>query len=111
MHNRRNLDTAASDRKRVVNFQRWSDMAKIIHTKSVPQNMQTAYDSIVALTDAFCRDHLDDDYRELAERMAATLCRMRTSPVISGSPGPGPAPSSMYWVRLTFCRTGRHSRT
>ena len=61
-------------------------MAKIISSKPVPQKMLATYESILALTDAFCRNHLDDDYRTLAQRMAATLCRMRTSPVSSGLP-------------------------
>lgn len=61
-------------------------MTKITHSKSVPRNMQVTYDSIVALTDSVCRNHLNDEYRELARRMAARLCRMRTSPVSSGQP-------------------------
>lgn len=61
-------------------------MAKIARSKAVPQKMQGSYESILALTDAFCRDHLDGDYSTLAQRMAATLCRMRTSPVTSGQP-------------------------
>ncbi len=48
--------------------------------------MQTAYDAIVALTDAFCRDHLDDEYRDLARAMTAALCRKRPSPLASGQP-------------------------
>jgi hypothetical protein len=48
--------------------------------------MLARYESILALTNAFCRDHLDDDYRKLAQRMTATLCRMRISPVSSGQP-------------------------
>ncbi len=31
--------------------------------------MQTAYDAVVALTDAFCRDRLNDEYRDLARAM------------------------------------------
>lgn len=61
-------------------------MAKNTRTTSVPQNMRSVYDAIVALTDHFCRDHLDDEYRELAQRMAAALCRKRASPVTSGQP-------------------------
>jgi hypothetical protein len=61
-------------------------MAKITGSKSVPRKILAKYKSILALTDAFCRDHLDDDYRTLAQHMAATLCRMRTSPVSSGQP-------------------------
>src|SRR5579862_4077924 len=48
--------------------------------------MPVTYESILALTDAFCRDHLDGDYPNLAQRMAATLCHIRTSPVASGQP-------------------------
>jgi hypothetical protein len=61
-------------------------MAKTTDSKSVPKNMQAIYENIVALTDTVCRDHLNDEYRDLAQRMAATLCRMRTSPVTSGQP-------------------------
>jgi Domain of unknown function (DUF6398) len=48
--------------------------------------MRATYDAIVALTDHVCRDHLDDEYRELARLMAAALCRKRTSPVTLGQP-------------------------
>ena len=64
----------------------WFDMAKLTHSKSVPKAMQATYDTITALTDAFCRDHLDDEYLELARDMAAALCRKRPSPVSSGQP-------------------------
>ena len=61
-------------------------MAKHSGTKSIPQAMRATYDTIVALTDKVCRDHLDDEYRELARLMAAALCRKRTSPLSSGQP-------------------------
>jgi hypothetical protein len=48
--------------------------------------MQPTHDAIVALTDTFCRDHLNDDYRELAQAMVAALCRKRPSPLASGQP-------------------------
>ena len=53
---------------------------------SVPKAMQATYDAVVALTDAFCRDHLNDEYRDLARAMAAALCRKRPSPLASGQP-------------------------
>ena len=53
---------------------------------SVPKAMQATYDAVVALTDAFCRDHLNDEYRDLARAMAAALCRKRPSPLASGRP-------------------------
>src|SRR5450755_4744841 len=46
--------------------------------------MQATYDAVVALTDAFCRDHLNDEYRDLARAMTAALCRKRPSPLASG---------------------------
>jgi Domain of unknown function (DUF6398) len=48
--------------------------------------MQATYDRVVALTDAFCRDHLNDEYRDLAQAMSAALCRKCPSPLASGQP-------------------------
>ncbi len=48
--------------------------------------MQATYDAVAALTDAFCRDHLNDEYRDLARAMTAALCRKRPSPLASGQP-------------------------
>jgi len=55
-------------------------------TKSVPKAMQAFYDQIVSHTDAFCQKHLNEEYRELAQHMAAALCRKRPSPLVSGRP-------------------------
>jgi hypothetical protein len=52
----------------------------------VPKSMQTKYDAVIALTDAFCRDHLNDEYRDLAQAMTAALGRKRPSPLASGQP-------------------------
>jgi hypothetical protein len=59
-------------------------MTKLGRAMSVPRQLQPTYESIIALTDPFCRNHLNDEYRELAQRMAAALCRKRSSPVTSG---------------------------
>ena len=59
-------------------------MSKVTRSMSVPKTMQARYDQIVALTDEFCRQHLNDEYRDLARAMAAALCRKRPSPVASG---------------------------
>ncbi len=48
--------------------------------------MQATYNAVVALTDAFCRDHLNDECRDLARAIAAALCRKRPSPLASGQP-------------------------
>ena len=53
---------------------------------AVPKPLQPTYDAVVALTDAFCRDYLTDEYRDLAREMAAALSRKRPSPLVSGQP-------------------------
>src|SRR5919199_6311946 len=61
-------------------------MAKTTGSQSVPQSMQATYEAITSLTDAFCREHLNEDYRVLAQRMTAALCRKRPSPLALGQP-------------------------
>jgi Domain of unknown function (DUF6398) len=56
------------------------------HSKSVPKATQAVYEAVVALTDAFCRDHLNDEYQDLAQAMTAALCRKRHNPLTSGQP-------------------------
>ena len=41
---------------------------------------RSAHDRIVGLTDAFCRDHLDDEYAALCRKLADVLARKRPSP-------------------------------
>lgn len=61
-----------------------------VHRKTplqpVPRAMLPTYEAMVALTDAFCAEHLDAEYRDAARRMAAALCQKRPSPVTSGKP-------------------------
>ena len=61
-------------------------MAKTTGSQSVPKSMQATYEAITSLTDAFCREHLNEDYAELARRMTVALCRKRPSPLTSGQP-------------------------
>jgi hypothetical protein len=61
-------------------------VVKPIRSISVPKAMQTRYDRLVGLTDAFCRDHLNEEYRDLARAVTAVLCRKRPSPLASGQP-------------------------
>jgi len=53
---------------------------------AIPKPMQAIYDAVIALTDAFCRDHLTGEYRDLARAMTASLSRKRPSPLASGQP-------------------------
>jgi len=59
-------------------------MAKAKKSESVPKTMQTKFDSITALTDDFCANHLNDEYAQLIRQATAALCRKRPSPLSSG---------------------------
>ncbi|HEX9389296.1 MAG TPA: DUF6398 domain-containing protein [Anaerolineales bacterium] len=51
---------------------------------NVPKSMQALYSEITAISDAFCKEHLNDEYRDMARKMAATLARKRPSPLVNG---------------------------
>jgi hypothetical protein len=52
--------------------------------ETVPKVMQARYDEIVGIIDAFCAEHLNEEYAALCRRMTATLARKRPSPLASG---------------------------
>ena len=49
-------------------------------SERVPEALQGKYDEIVALTDEFCQQHLNEEYRDLCRLMEAKLCRKRPPP-------------------------------
>jgi len=51
--------------------------------ESVPQELKARFKEIVSVTDRFCDDRLNDEYRELCRSMAVELCQPDT-PVASG---------------------------
>src|SRR5205085_3558776 len=53
---------------------------------AAPAKARPAHDRIVALTDEFCREHLDEEYAELCRRLAGVLARKRPSPLARGKP-------------------------
>ena len=52
--------------------------------KSVPKAMRPIYEAIVAITDEVAKEHLDEEYADMARRLAAALARKRPSPLVSG---------------------------
>jgi uncharacterized protein DUF6398 len=52
-------------------------MASISKSERVPKSMEETFNAIVALTDAFCRAHLGEEYAQLARQATAALCRKR----------------------------------
>jgi hypothetical protein len=61
-------------------------MPKLTRSTSVPKTMQATYGAITTLTDAFCRERLNEEYGVLAQRMTAALCCKRPSPLAAGQP-------------------------
>jgi Domain of unknown function (DUF6398) len=53
---------------------------------TTPAAARAAHDRIVALTDAFCRERLDEEYASLCRKMAGILARKRPSPLTRGKP-------------------------
>ena len=49
--------------------------------KKVPKQMQSKFEEITALTDAFCSAYLNTEYAELSRQLTAALCRKRPSPL------------------------------
>jgi hypothetical protein len=47
-------------------------------------DVKAAFEAIVRMTDAFCRDHLNDEYAILCRNLAAALARKRPSPLVRG---------------------------
>src|SRR5215471_14696426 len=46
--------------------------------------MQTRFEEITPLSDAFCRTYLNEEYEQLCRELTATLCRKRPSPLVRG---------------------------
>ncbi len=51
----------------------------------VPKPVQEKFDSLVAKTDAFCQQHLNAEYQQLARAALAALARKRSSPLLAGT--------------------------
>jgi hypothetical protein len=53
---------------------------------TVPPTARPTHDAIVALTDVFCREHLNGDYEALCRKLTGALARKRPSPLLGGKP-------------------------
>ena len=60
-------------------------MAKTKKSEDVPKTMKEKFDRVVTMTDAFSKQHLNDEYAQLIRFAAAALCRKRPSPLASGT--------------------------
>ena len=50
----------------------------------VPVALRETFDAIAHSTDAFCDQHLNDEYKQLIRQALAALCRKRPSPLLKG---------------------------
>ena len=53
-------------------------------SEKVPKGMKEKYDAIVAITDAFAAEHLNEEYAQLIRELVAGLARKRPSPIAKG---------------------------
>jgi hypothetical protein len=53
-------------------------------TEKVPKSMAAKFAAITALTDSFCEQHLNDEYRSMIHRVVGVLARKRPSPLLKG---------------------------
>lgn len=47
---------------------------------------QQAVEAITGLVEAFCREHLNEEYAALCRKLTEKLARKRPSPLMSGKP-------------------------
>jgi len=55
-------------------------------SEKVPKAMAETYAAVTSITDAVCREHLNEEYAQLIRYAAAALCRKRPSPLAKGTP-------------------------
>src|SRR3972149_4765933 len=55
-------------------------------SESVPAAIRDTYAVITGLTDAFCQEHLTNEYATLCRQLTAALARKRPSPLARGKP-------------------------
>jgi hypothetical protein len=53
-------------------------------SSDIPPEVLPKFEAITALTDAFCRDHLNDEYAEMCRRLATALAQKRPTPLKRG---------------------------
>ena len=52
---------------------------------SIPAKMQPKHDAIWALVEPFCRNHLNEEYQGMCQRLLGVLARKRPSPLVNST--------------------------
>jgi hypothetical protein len=68
--------------------------------------MAERFAAITELTDAFCRERLNDEYAQMIRAATAALCRKRPPPIATGTPASWAAgvTHAVGWVNFVFDR-------
>lgn len=83
-------------------------MAKQKSTGSgITGEVQTVFEEIVDLVDAFCREHLNDEYAVLCRKLTEKLARKRPSPLVRGKPATWASGivRTVGWVNFLYDKT------
>ena len=56
----------------------------MVTSERIPKVMAEKFAAITALTDAFCAQYLNEEYRQMIHRVVGALARKRPSPLSSG---------------------------
>ncbi len=59
-------------------------MADLEDKHIVPKNMEEVFAELTRLTDAFCQEHLNDEYAVVCKKLTAALCRKQPSILTRG---------------------------
>ena len=54
------------------------------HSAAVPSDVRPKYEAIAALTDAFCKRHLNEEYAEMCRQLTVALAQKRPTPLARG---------------------------
>jgi hypothetical protein len=57
---------------------------KSLSSTTIPPEVLPKFKAITALTDAFCRQHLNEEYAEMCRRLAIALAQKRPTPLVRG---------------------------
>ena len=55
-------------------------------SERIPKQVQPRFEEITALIDRVCHKYLNEEYAEMARKLAARLARKRPSPILRGRP-------------------------
>lgn len=55
-------------------------------SRGIADDVQPAFEEIAGLVNAFCQEHLNEEYADLCRKLTEKLARKRPSPLVSGKP-------------------------